>query len=157
VELVAVGPLTRRWLAAGVGGTAAITLSSTLEMRLRGRPASTAPIDTVERLLGRRLPDRARGAVGTAAHLASGLALGLPRALLPAREPLGTAAFLPVALLPDIVLVPALGVTDPPWRWGGAELAISVWHHVAYALGAGAGLALLRRGRARDAASAAGR
>jgi len=138
------------WLAASAGGTAAITASSTAEMRLRHRPPSSAPIDTIEGLVGRRLPDAVRGAAGTAGHLASGLALGLPRAALArrgVREPAATTAFLPVALLPDVVLVPAVGATDPPWRWGAAELAISVAHHVAYALGASAGVALVTRRR----------
>jgi hypothetical protein len=42
------------------------------------------------------------------------------------------------------VIVPALGVTEPPWRWGATELAISLAHHLAYAAGASAGLALSR-------------
>jgi hypothetical protein len=134
----------RSWLAAGIGGTIAITASSTLEMKLRGRPPSTAPIDTIERLLGRRLPSRWRAAAGNAGHLASGLALGLPRALLwraGVREPAATVAFLPVACLPDMALVPALGVSEPPWRWGPAELAISALHHAAYATGASVAIA----------------
>ena len=56
-----------------------------------------------------------------------------------------TAVFLPIACLPDFVVVPALGVTEPPWDWGAGEIAISAIHHVSYALGASAGLALTRR------------
>jgi hypothetical protein len=127
---------------AGIAGTAAMTASSTLEMRLRRRPPSTAPVESVERLLGRRLPDRLRGPAGTAAHLLSGLALAAPRALLRrAPEPAATLLFLPVACLPDFVVVPALGVTEPPWDWGAGEIAISLVHHLAYALGASAGVA----------------
>ena len=138
--------LLRTWAAAGAAGTAAITASSTLEMRLRGRPPSTAPVDTVERLLGRRVPERWRGPAGTAAHVLAGLALGGPRALLARlREPVATAVFLPVAWLPDFAVVPALGVTAPPWRWGAAEIAISAIHHLAYAVGASAGVALAAR------------
>jgi hypothetical protein len=139
--------LVRAALAAGMGGTFAITASSTLEMRLRGRAPSSVPGDAVERILGRRLDQRSRQAVGSAAHVASGLALGLPRALLAragVHEPLATALFLPIAWTPDLLVVPALGVADPPWRWGPAELAISALHHVAYALGAAAALAALR-------------
>jgi hypothetical protein len=145
--------LLRAWAAAGVGGTVAITASSTLEMKLRGRPPSTAPVETVERLLGRRLPDGLRGSVGTASHLLSGMALGLPRALL-ARvdEPAATAAFLPIACLPDFVIVPALGVTEPPWDWGAGVVAISVVHHLAYAIGASAGVAAWRGGIHRSTA-----
>ncbi len=136
----------RASLAAGAGGTLAITASTTIEMRLRGRPASSAPADTVERILRRRLDPRTRKAAGTAAHLAAGLVLGLPRAMLTRagiREPLATALFLPVVWAPDVAIVPALGVADPPWRWGAAEIAISGLHHVAYALGAAVALAAL--------------
>jgi hypothetical protein len=137
----------RASLLAGIGGTLAITASTTLEMRLRGRPASQVPADTVERLLGRELHPPLRQAAGTAAHLVSGLALGPPRVLLAsivAREPAATLLFALVASAPDVVIVPALGVTEPPWRWGATELAISLAHHLAYAAGASAGLALSR-------------
>ena len=137
----------RASLLAGIGGTLAITASTTLEMRLRGRPASQVPADTIERLLGRELDPPLRQAAGTAAHLASGLALGPPRVLLAsivAREPAATLLFALVASAPDVVIVPALGVTEPPWQWGATELAISLAHHLAYAAGASAGLALSR-------------
>ena len=138
--------LLRAWAAAGLGGTIAITASSTLEMKLRGRPPSTAPVETVERLLGHRLPDALRGPVGTASHLLSGMALAAPRALLRAvPEPTATLLFLPIACLPDFVVVPALGVTEPPWDWGAGEIAISAIHHLAYAVGASAGIVAVGR------------
>jgi hypothetical protein len=99
----------RASLLAGIGGTLAITASTTLEMRLRGRPPSQVPIETVERVLGRRLPPRLRRLVGTAAHVASGLALGPPRVLLSSsgvREPAATVLFGLVASTPDVVVVP---------------------------------------------------
>ena len=39
-------------LFAGAAGTAAMTLSSTTEMKLRGRPASSAPADAAAKVLG---------------------------------------------------------------------------------------------------------
>jgi len=41
-----------RGLLAGLAGTAAMTVSSTLEMRLRGRAASSAPADATAKVLG---------------------------------------------------------------------------------------------------------
>jgi hypothetical protein len=38
-------------LFAGVAGTAAMTVSSTLEMKLSGRPASQTPADAAEKVL----------------------------------------------------------------------------------------------------------
>jgi hypothetical protein len=133
-------------LAAGAGGTIAMTASSTAEMRLRDREPSSAPIDALEKALGRRIPDRWRSLAGNAAHIGTGVALGLPRAVLArlgVREPAATLAFVPVASLPDVVIVPAMGVTEPPWTWGATEFAISLGHHVAYALGASAGVRLV--------------
>ena len=39
-------------LVAGVAGTAAMTVSSTVEAKLRGRPFSTAPADAAAKVLG---------------------------------------------------------------------------------------------------------
>ncbi|HSH60119.1 MAG TPA: hypothetical protein VK988_10845, partial [Acidimicrobiales bacterium] len=41
-----------RGLLAGVVGTGAMTVSSTLEMKLRGRAASSAPADAAAKVLG---------------------------------------------------------------------------------------------------------
>jgi uncharacterized membrane protein YagU involved in acid resistance len=38
-----------------------------------------------------------------------------------------------VVMAPEVVLAPALGATDPPWRWGVVETAISAFHHVVWA------------------------
>jgi hypothetical protein len=128
-------------LAAGAAGTAAMTVSTTVEMRLRGRPPSLAPADSIERLTGWAPGSReGRERLGTAAHAAFGTALGLARGAIGAlglREPAASAAFLPVAWAPDLAVVPVLGAADPPWRWGAAELAISAWHHVVYVAAAG--------------------
>ena len=128
-------------LAAGAAGTAAMTISTTAEMRLRGRPASQAPADSIERLTG-WAPDSTAGRerLGTVAHAAFGTVLGLVRGAIGAlglREPAASAVFVPVAWAPDLAVVPALGAADPPWRWGAAELAISAWHHVVYVAAAG--------------------
>ena len=128
-------------LAAGAAGTAAMTASTTVEMKLRGRPPSQAPADAIERLTGWSPgTQEGRERLGTAAHAAFGTLLGLARGAIGAlglREPAASAAFLPIAWAPDLVVVPALGAADPPWRWGAAELAISGWHHVVYVAAAG--------------------
>jgi hypothetical protein len=137
-------PLWRRSLLAGVAGTAAMTASSTAEMKLRGREASDAPVKAIERLAGRELP--AREALGDAAHLLTGLALGLPRALMERAgwsQGAASAAQFGVAWTPEIVALPALDVVPPPWEWGAKELAISAVHHAVYAAAAGAALALV--------------
>jgi hypothetical protein len=39
-------------------------------------------------------------------------------------------------MVPEVVVAPALGATDLPWRWGGAETAISAFHHIVWAAAA---------------------
>jgi hypothetical protein len=128
-------------LAAGAAGTAAMTASTTAEMRLRGRPPSEAPADAIERLTGwSPQTQEGRERVGTVAHAVFGTLLGLARGVIGAlglREPVASAAFLPLAWAPDLAVVPALGAADPPWRWGAPEVAISAWHHVVYVAVAG--------------------
>jgi hypothetical protein len=123
-----------RGLVAGAAATAAMTVSSTAEMKLRGRAPSTAPADVAAKALGVKPQDEQR--FGTIAHLTAGLSLGAVRGLLDlAGLPPTTAAaaFFAVAWAPDLVLVPAAGAAPPPWRWGVAETAISAAHHAVYA------------------------
>ena len=143
-----------RGLVAGAAGTAAITLSAVVEMKIRGREASSVPEDVAAKLLRLEPRDeRAAKRLGMLAHLASGLALGPLRAGLAeagVREPAASAALFAAAWSPELVLVPATGASDPPWKWGGGELAISAVHHVAYtaaASGTWAALASVDPGR----------
>jgi hypothetical protein len=125
-----------RGLVAGAAGTAAITLSAVIEMKLRGREASTVPQEVAAKVLGLEpKSERAAKALGTVAHIANGLALGPVRPVLGAaglNEPAASAALFGVAWLPELVLVPAAGASEPPWKWGVGELAISAVHHIAY-------------------------
>jgi hypothetical protein len=134
-----------RGLVAGVAATAAMTVASTAEMKLRGRPPSQAPADVAAKLLGVKPKQDRFGAI---AHLAMGVGLGAARGLIDVaglRGPAAGAAFFAVAWTPDLVLVPAAGAADPPWRWGFAETAISGLHHAVYAAaGEGAYRALSR-------------
>ena len=41
-----------KWLFAGVVGTTAMTVSSTLEMKIRGRQGSSVPADAAAKVLG---------------------------------------------------------------------------------------------------------
>jgi len=126
-----------RALAAGAAGTALMTVSTAVEMRLRHRPASTAPIKAFERATGLQLSsDRVRRALSWTGHVPSGVAVGAVRPLLGARPVGSPAAFFAAAWLPDLALVPAFGDTPPPWRWGVGEVAISALHHLAYAAAA---------------------
>ncbi len=130
-------PAVARGALAGLAGAALMSVSTNAEMRLRGRAPSDAPARAIERLLririrGRR--DRMRAVA--AGHVATSVGIGAARGALdvagmPVRA--AGAATLALALVPELVIVPAVGATAPPWRWSPADGAISVLHHAVYA------------------------
>lgn len=131
-----------RGLAAGVVGTAAMTVSSTLEQRRRGREASTAPADAAMKVLGIEgfCDDAAKSRFSNLVHWAYGTGWGVPRALLDAAglsPATATAAHGALLWSSEQVMLPALGVSPPLWEWGATEVAIDATHHVVYAIATG--------------------
>jgi hypothetical protein len=126
-----------RGLLAGAIGTAAMTVSSTLEQKARGRDASTAPADAAMKLLGVEgfCDDGAKSRFSNFVHWSYGTGWGVPRALLH-HAGLGTAgatAAHGAALWgSEQVVLPALGVAPPLWEWGAADVAIDAGHHLVY-------------------------
>jgi uncharacterized protein YndB with AHSA1/START domain len=122
---------------AGLAGAAAMSVSTNAEMRLRGRPPSDAPIRAIERLTGIGARGRRRRIlVGAAGHVGASVAVGIARGALElagAGRRAGGAAAFALALVPEVVVVPALGVTDPPWRWSTADAGVTVLHHGVFA------------------------
>ena len=126
-----------RGLLAGAIGTAAMTVSSTIEQKLRGREASTAPADAAMKVLGIEgfCDDAAKSRFSNAVHWAYGTAWGVPRALLDAAglNPAAATGAHGAALWgSEQVMLPALGVAPPLWEWGVAEIAIDALHHAVY-------------------------
>lgn len=125
-------------LVAGVAGTAAMTASSTLEMRLREREPSTVPARAAAKVLRLEIEDPEQlERLGVVVHWAYGTGWGAVRGLLGAaglRGPAAAGALLAAVWGSDLVMLPALGVGVPPvWRWGATEVAIDALHHVVYA------------------------
>src|SRR6476646_1031960 len=68
-------------LLAGLAGAAAMTIASTIEMKLRRRPPSTAPADAAGKVLHvQPRDDQGKQRFGTLVHYAYGTAWGLGRA-----------------------------------------------------------------------------
>ena len=127
-----------RGLVAGFAGTAAMTLSSTLEMKLRDRAASAAPADATAKVLGieRFRDDAGKARFSNLVHWGYGSAWGVVHGLLrlAGLPPAGaTAAHLAAVWGNEAVMLPVLDVAPPFWTWGAGEVAIDVWHHVVYA------------------------
>jgi hypothetical protein len=124
-------------LAAGLAGTAAMTLSSSIEAKVRQRPASTAPADAASKVLGVK-PEGEEQAKRFAAivHWAYGTSWGALRGLLGCTglpAPAASAVHMAVLWSSEQVMLPALGVSPPLTEWGAKEIAIDAIHHVVYA------------------------
>lgn len=128
-----------RGAVAGLGGAAAMSVSTNLEMRLRNRPPSYAPAKALGRMLGIDADsDQTEKLLGLLGHVGTAVSLGTVRGLLD-RAGLGPGssgfALFVLAMAPEVIAVPALGAADPPWRWSRTEAALSVLHHAVFAAG----------------------
>ena len=127
-----------RGLFAGAVGTAAMTVSSTLEAKLRGREPSAAPAVAAGKVLGvqpRNPAGRARFA--SVVHWTYGTAWGAMRGVLDAAG-LG-ARTAPLAHFVAVwgteqVLLPALAVAPPVRETPARETAFDVLHHGVYVI-----------------------
>jgi hypothetical protein len=127
-----------RGLLAGFAGTAAITLSSTVEARLRGREPSSAPARATAKALGIKEfdDDRAEARFNDLAHWGYGTGWGVVRGLLAAAglSPRAATAVHGAAIYGAAqITLPALGVAPPVIHWPKEEIAIDAFHHAVYA------------------------
>ena len=139
-------------LVAGFVGTAAMTVSSTIEARLRHRAASTAPARATAKALGIRAfdSDLAQARFNDLSHWGYGTGWGVVRGILGAAGvPAATATAAHGAAVwgSAAVSLPALDVAPPFVFWGREEVAIDVLHHMVYAVATGAAYELIAAGR----------
>jgi hypothetical protein len=135
-------------LLAGFAGTAAMTVSSTLEARLRGRPASSAPARATAKVLGiaEFEDDRAKARFSDLSHWGYGTGWGIVRGLLAAAglAPRAARAAHGAALWGSAQLtLPALEVAPPVVFWSKEEIAIDLFHHAVYTVATGVAYELL--------------
>ena len=142
-----------RGLLAGFAGTAAMTISSTLEARLRGRTPSTAPARATTKVLGiSSFEDSvAQARFNDLSHWGYGTGWGVVRGLLdaagvPPRQ--ATAAHGAAVWGSAQVTLPALDIAPPAIFWPKEEVAIDALHHTVYALATGIAYELLSSSRA---------
>lgn len=135
-------------LVAGFVGTAAITLSQLIEMRVRHRKPSNSPAEAVENVFEVLPADRESEArLNTLAHWTYGTVWGSFRGVLDAAGLRGVPATLTHAAALQgtaLVLLPGVKVAPPPTEWGASEIAIETLHHLVYATAAGLTYEFLR-------------
>jgi hypothetical protein len=141
-------------LVAGFFGTAAMTISSTLEARLRHRAASSAPARATAKVLGIKEfeDDVAKARFNDLSHWGYGTGWGVVRGLLGATRmsPRAATAAHGAAIWGSAqVTLPALEIAPPIVFWPKEEIAIDAWHHMVYAVATGLAYRLLdgRNGR----------
>lgn len=136
-------------LLAGVAGTAAMTVSSTLEAKLRGRGSSTAPADAAAKVLGvKPVGDKEEARFSNVVHWGYGTGWGAVRGLLSAiglPPAVATGAHLAAVWGSEQVMLPALEVAPPLTQWGKTEIAIDAFHHVVYVVATGLAYSFLDR------------
>lgn len=125
-------------LVAGAVGTAAMTLSSTLEMKGRDREGSSAPADAAAKVLGvKPEDDKAKERFSNGVHWLYGTSWGAVRGLLAVaglNGPAGTLAHFALVWGSETQMLPRLEVASPITEWGGTEVAVDVGHHAVYAI-----------------------
>jgi hypothetical protein len=129
-------------LVAGFVGTAAMTVSSSLEARIRGRAASSAPARATTKVLGIKEfeDDIAAARFNDLSHWGYGTMWGVVRGLLgstPLSPNAATAAHGAAIWGSAAMTLPLLEVAPPFVFWGKKEVAIDLWHHSVYALATG--------------------
>lgn len=134
-------------LFAGAAGTAAMTVSSTLEAKLRDRGSSSAPADAAGKVLGVQPRDPAGQArFSNVVHWGYGTSWGAVRGLLSVAGLDGgraAAAHWAVVWGSAQVMLPALDVAPPPWKSPPEEIGIDAFHHAVYAVATGVAFAAL--------------
>jgi hypothetical protein len=145
-----VGASIGKGLVAGFAGTAAMTVSSSVEARLRGRQASSAPARATAKVLGIKEFDGplAQARFNDLSHWGYGTGWGVVRGLLAAtglRPRAATAAHGAAIYGAAQVTLPALDIAPPVVFWPKHEIAIDAFHHAVYAAATGLAYALIDR------------
>ncbi len=143
-------PVTRsvaRGLAAGLVGTAAMTVAQGAYYQLTGATPSSAPRQVADKALKAagqgKVPRKHRTAANLGMHWLYGTSWGVPLGLF-ARQPEVSGLSFGLAVWGvGLVQLPALGLAPVPWKQSPAALATDAGFHVVYGLGAAGALRAL--------------
>lgn len=128
-------------LIAGLAGTAAITISQMIEMKITKRKASDAPTKAVAKVLDVKPVNKGEKAkVSQEIHWTYGTAWGAVRGLLSLVGLTGspaTVAHFAGVWGTELVMLPSLDVAPPVTEEKPQAIAIDVLHHAVYATVAG--------------------
>ena len=135
-----IGSAIGKGIIAGIAGTAAITISQMIEMKITGRKPSTAPADAVTKALDVQEVPGKKNQFTQQVHWTYGTLWGVARGLLSVagiKRWSATAAHFAAVLGTGMIIEPALKVAPPVKKWGAKQIAIDALHHAVYAVAAG--------------------
>ena len=128
-------------IVAGFAGTAAITASTMIEMKLRDRPPSETPARVGGKVLGVRPRDeKAKQRFAQIMHWAYGTTWGAARGLIDAaglHGPAASGAHFAAVWGTALVMLPAADAAEPVTKMKAPEVAIDAFHHAVYAWATG--------------------
>lgn len=128
-------------LIAGLAGTAAISISQLIEMKLTGRKASDSPAKAVNKVLHvQATSEDYKPQFVQEVHWTYGTAWGLARGLMGMAGLKGlpaTAIHYAAIWGTEMTMLPSIDVAPPVTEWGGKEIATDGMHHLVYAVVAG--------------------
>lgn len=134
-----VGSVIGQGLLAGLIGTAAITLSQMIEMKITGRKASTGPADAAAKTLNIHPQPQDKKKMTNVVHWTYGSAWGIARGILALagvkRWSATTAHF--AAILGTAIAMTPLEGQQPITKWTGKQIITEALHHAVYAVAAG--------------------
>lgn len=128
-------------LIAGFIGTAFMTLSQIIEMKIRNRKASFTPAIGVSKIFGinfSALSQKNKIHFNNAVHWGYGTIWGLFMVIfyLTGFDNLMymMISYYVVMWGHGLILLPALKVADPPWKWKRSDILLDAFHHAILAI-----------------------
>ncbi len=126
---------------AGVAGTVAISISQRIEMRITKRKPSDTPAKAVNKVLNVEATDEEhKQQFVEEVHWTYGTLWGLGRSVLSLaglKRWRATAAHYAAVWGTEMVMLPAIGVSEPVTKWGAKAIAKDGMNHLVYAVVAG--------------------
>ena len=136
-----IGTAIGRGIIAGAAGTAAITLSQTIEMKIEDRQPSSAHADAASKALDiQPATPEDKQKFSQEVHWTYGSLWGVTRGILSLCGIKGwTATAIHWAAITgtEMIMEPSLGVAKPVSQWSTKQIVLSSMHHAVYAVAAG--------------------
>ena len=135
------GSAIGKGLIAGLIGTAAITVSQMIEMKITKRKGSTVPADAASKVLDIKpatVADKQK--FSQEVHWTYGTLWGVARGLLSlagVKRWTATTAHFAAILGTAMIIEPALKVAPPVKEWSKEDILKDMLHHAVYAIAAG--------------------